>query len=215
MLRPDIKNIAVVVAHPDDETLWAGGLILSYPDLNWFIVSLCRGKDEDRAPRFYAAIEIYKSRGTMGDLDDGPEQKPTDKTEIRRLILSLLPADNFDLIITHSPAGEYTRHLRHEETGRAMIELWKTGRITAQEFWTFAYNDDDKKHIPQPIKNANIYQRLPDKIWQLKYELITKTYGFGRDSFEAVTTPKAESFWTFSNSEGIGKWLTQLGQEPI
>jgi hypothetical protein len=96
-----------------------------------------------------------------------------------------------------------------------MIELWRTGRITASEFWTFAYNDDNKKHLPLPIENANIYQRLPDKIWRKKYDLITKTYGFGKESFEAETTPKAESYWTFSNSEGISKWLTELRQKPI
>jgi len=76
------------------------------------IVCLCRGKDEDRAPRFYEALKILKSEGLMGDLDDGPEQKPMDENEIERVILGLLPPWHFDLLITHSPAGEYTRHIR-------------------------------------------------------------------------------------------------------
>jgi LmbE family N-acetylglucosaminyl deacetylase len=25
------KNVAIIVAHPDDETLWAGGTILNHP----------------------------------------------------------------------------------------------------------------------------------------------------------------------------------------
>jgi LmbE family N-acetylglucosaminyl deacetylase len=35
------KSIAVIVAHPDDETLWAGGTILEHPSNDWFIVCLC------------------------------------------------------------------------------------------------------------------------------------------------------------------------------
>ena len=65
------KNIAIIVAHPDDETLWAGGTILSTPSWQWFIVCLCRGNDEDRAPKFFKALKILKSEGVMGNLDDG------------------------------------------------------------------------------------------------------------------------------------------------
>jgi hypothetical protein len=28
MIRRQIRNVAVVVAHPDDETLWVGGTLL-------------------------------------------------------------------------------------------------------------------------------------------------------------------------------------------
>ena len=50
------KSIAVIVAHPDDETLWAGGTILSHPANNWFVVSLCRASDKDRSTRFYNTL---------------------------------------------------------------------------------------------------------------------------------------------------------------
>ena len=32
---PEFNTCAVIVAHPDDETLWAGGIILMYPEANW------------------------------------------------------------------------------------------------------------------------------------------------------------------------------------
>src|SRR5665647_591278 len=109
------KSIAVIVAHPDDETLWAGGTILSHPNHKWFIVCLCRASDTERAARFSNALILLKAQGVMGDLDDGPNQHLLDEKELENEILRLLPNTPFDLIITHDSSGEYTKHLRHEE----------------------------------------------------------------------------------------------------
>jgi LmbE family N-acetylglucosaminyl deacetylase len=204
------KTVAVIVAHPDDETLWVGGTILSNPLWKWFIVCLCRGSDNDRAPKFFKALRILGSEGRMGDLDDGPEQKPLDKHELEHTILKLLPSIHFDLIISHNPNGEYTRHVRHEETGRAVIKLWHTGKISADGLWIFAYEDGDKKYYPKPIVSANACNLLNEQIWQKKYRIITKTYGFEKASFEAKTTPKAESFWQFTNYYDAQKWLNSF-----
>jgi len=116
-------------------------MILCHPAWRWFIISLCRGSDSNRAPKFYNALKILKSEGIMGDLDDGPEQRPLNNSDVERSILNLLPAKHFDLIISHNPSGEYTRHIRHEETAKAVIELWHTGKILTAELWTFAYED--------------------------------------------------------------------------
>jgi len=117
------SNCAVIVAHPDDETLWAGGSILLHPDCNWTVVALCRKGDLDRAPKFLRALEQLNATGAMGDLDDGQEQTPLPARKVQETIVELLPLDRFDLIITHGLWGEYTRHLRHEETGKAVMAL--------------------------------------------------------------------------------------------
>lgn len=209
------KNVAVIVAHPDDETLWAGGTILSHPIWQWFIVCLCRGKDIDRSFRFSNALKILKAEGNMGDLDDGPEQKPLMESEVEKAILNLLPAKHFDLIISHSPTGEYTRHLRHEETGKAVIKLWNTGKILTSELWNFAYTDDNKTHYPVAVGNASIYRSLSKRIWVRKYSIITETYGFEKSGFEAETTPRAESFWQFTDPLEAKRWVNKIGNEPI
>jgi LmbE family N-acetylglucosaminyl deacetylase len=200
------ESVVVIVAHPDDETLWAGGTILSHPSWKWFIVCLCRGSDKERSVRFHRALKVLKSEGIMGDLDDGPEQKPLDRNDIECSILNLLPHNHFDLIITHSPAGEYTRHLRHEETGKTVIKLWDAGKISASELWTFAYEDGGKKYFPRPDKNSTIYRVLAKRVWLIKHRIITKTYGFDISSFEAKTTPLAESFWQFTDPREARKW---------
>ena len=144
----------------------------------------------------------------MGDIDDGPDQKPLDEKELEQAILELLPPKHYDLIISHNPSGEYTRHHRHEEVGKAVIKLWHNGKIAASELWTFAYEDGGKAYYPKSEENAAICNLLAEEIWLQKYGIITETYGFDKNSWEAKTTPKTEAFWRFPNPNEAIKWLT-------
>jgi LmbE family N-acetylglucosaminyl deacetylase len=194
------RKCAVVVAHPDDETLWTGGTLLMHPESKWTVVTLCRKSDPDRAPRFFQAIEKLNATGAMGDLDDGPEQRPLTSHEVQHEIIQNLPSDRFDLIITHGLNGEYTRHLRHEETAQAVMALWKSERLLAGQIWRFAYEDGGRNYLPHAVKDADMHMMLPKEIWQRKYDIITNIYGFSPDSFEAGTTPREEAFWCFKSS---------------
>ena len=204
------ETVAVIVAHPDDETLWAGGTILSHPASEWFIISLCRGKDPDRAPKFFNALKILRAKGAMGDLNDDTEQKPLNEKEVESAILDLLPTKHFDLIISHNPNGEYTRHIRHEEIGKAVIKLWNSNRIAANEYWAFAYEDGHKQYLPVADENASINTVLTETIWEKKYNIITEIYGFEKNSWEERTTPRTESFWQFTEAQDAKKWLGKL-----
>ncbi|MCF7955770.1 MAG: PIG-L family deacetylase, partial [Phycisphaerae bacterium] len=191
---------AVIVAHPDDETLWAGGTILMHPEIDWTILTLCRLSDPDRSPKFNKVVSFLGAKGIMGDLDDGPEQVPLDCYEVQGAITELLPSNNFDLILTHGHKGEYTRHRRHEETGDAVLDLWKNDKLFAKEIWRFAYEDKGGRHLPRAIKDADLEIKLSDNIWHRKYGIITNIYGFDVDSFEAKTTPKQEAFYCFKSN---------------
>jgi LmbE family N-acetylglucosaminyl deacetylase len=210
MVKNHKKTVVVIVAHPDDETLWAGGTILSHPSCHWFIVSVCRGSDTDRAPKFHKALNVFNAKGIMGDLDDEPEQKPLKPKNLEKLILSLLPIKHYDMIITHSPVGEYTRHIRHEEIGEAVLKLWNSNQIAANQFWAFAYEDGNKKYLPRPIEKAPISDVLTQQIWKKKYKIMTELYGFEKDSWEAKTTPKTEAFWQFTKPKDAVKWFDNI-----
>ena len=205
------KKAVVIVAHPDDETLWCGGTILAYSSFNWFVISLSRGDDPERAPKFYRCLKTLNASGVMDALDDGPEQTPLAMEVIKKAILDLLPNLDFDLIITHNPTGEYTRHLRHEEVSRAVLELWYEKKISTKELWTFAYEDGKKEYFPRAEEKAYQFP-LSEKIWKQKYALITETYGFPPGGFEAKTTPKIEAYWKFKNPGKAYDWLQQGGR---
>jgi LmbE family N-acetylglucosaminyl deacetylase len=204
------KKVALIVAHPDDETLWAGGTMLSHPNWHFYVVCLSRKHDKERAPRFYEALEALHAEGVMGDLDDGADQRPLKNTEIMRAIVDLLPKNDYDLILTHHLTGEYTRHLRHEEVSKATIQLWRSGKISANELWTFAYKDGHKEYLPVAIENASVCFGLTKEDWLKKYNIITKIYGFKKNSWEAKTTPKAEAYWQLSKSSDVADWMTQI-----
>jgi LmbE family N-acetylglucosaminyl deacetylase len=205
-----INTAAVIVAHPDDETLWAGGTLLGHAQWSWTVVSLCRGSDADRAPKFFKVLQAYGARGVIGDLEDGPEQRPLRPETMEQAVLDLLPAQQYNLVITHHPRGEYTRHRRHEEVSRAVIALWRQGKILSDQLWTFAYEDGEKAYLPRAAPEASIYRVLEKEIWQKKYALMTGTYGFKEDSWEAATTPLAEAFQVFTDPGEAFGWLNRL-----
>lgn len=76
------KIVVIIVAHPDAQILWTGGIILNNPQWNFFINSLCRKNDENRSSKFYKVLKILNAQGIMGNLDDEPDQKPLKTIEV-------------------------------------------------------------------------------------------------------------------------------------
>ena len=67
-----LKNAAVIVAHPDDETLWTGGAILMHPEINWTVITLCRLSDPDRSPKFPGQMHLNFKGFQMQHAETGP-----------------------------------------------------------------------------------------------------------------------------------------------
>jgi LmbE family N-acetylglucosaminyl deacetylase len=199
-IRSDRRpRAAAIVAHPDDETLWCGGYILTHPEFHWRIVTLCRAADPDRAPKFAEVLKRLGAEGEMADLDDGPDQTPLPVEQTQETTARLLAGTSYDLILTHGPNGEYTRHRRHAECCRQVVELWRSGGIETNRLWLFAYEDGDRAYLPRVRADADRRDALAGDVWLEKHRLITDVYGFGPDSWEARTTPREEGFWCFDS----------------
>jgi len=201
------RSVGMMVAHPDDETLWAGGVLLLHPEWRSRIMTLCRASDADRAPKFHMALARLGAEGAMADLDDGPEQLPLRKELVQDAVMALTGDRAYDLFFTHAPRGEYTRHLRHEEVSRAVMALWQCGRLRAKQLRLFAYEDGGRTYLPRAREDAHRRLELPPDIWEEKYRIINELYGFAPESWEARATPRVEAFWCFDTADELSDWL--------
>jgi LmbE family N-acetylglucosaminyl deacetylase len=208
------SRAAVVVAHPDDEILWVGGTLLMNSNCHWTVVTLCRRSDPDRAPKFFKVLKYLGAAGTMGDLDDGPEQNPLVPSKVRETVLDLLAGNrSYDVLFTHSPYGEYTRHRRHEEVGWALCDLWTAGDLQLGELRLFAYEDEQGSRSPTAIPTAHSGVHLPERVFEEKMRIITDLYGFAPEGWEARACPRVEAFWCFGRPGALAHWLEQGGNE--
>jgi hypothetical protein len=146
-------------------------------------------------------------------LDDGPEQAPLPQQEVENTVISLLRGREYDLILTHGPQGEYSRHRRHEEASKAVCALWVDQKIAASRIRLFAYEDGAGDHLPRAVTDAHRNEMLPHEVWREKYRIMTEIYGFSEDSFEAKATPREEAFWCFDSPDALRHWLQNRGAE--
>jgi hypothetical protein len=125
----------------------------------------------------------------------------------------LLNGTAYDLVLTHGPQGEYTRNQRHEECCRAVVSLWRSGRMETKRLWMFAYEDGGRAYLPRVRHDADRRGRLAGGVWREKRHLITDIYGFAPGSWEVKTAPKEEGFWCFDSAqaaaERIAPWERQ------
>ena len=115
-----------VVAHPDDEVLWAAGIIMRHPG-NWTVlcVSIPRS-DPIRAKKFKDACRIL---GAESRIIDWLEPMATDPmTHLEDIDLS-----EFDHILTHNAWGEYG-HTHHKNIHHWIKRKWGRKKIS-----TFGY----------------------------------------------------------------------------
>lgn len=188
----EAKRVLVIVAHPDDETIWMGGTLIKNKDWKVEIISLCRKKDHDRSIKFKKVCDILKAKGYMFDIED--ERLKNIKTkEIINKIKKISKKNKYDYIFTHGKNGEYG-HKRHIDVNKAVIQMIKNKKLKAKKVFLFSYKKKDNLYISN--KKAHKIINLNQDILNMKKKLIKEVYGFDENSFEFKLTNKIkiESF---------------------
>jgi hypothetical protein len=117
-------NIGIFVAHSDDETIWAAGLMLER--LKWnFNVHILTDQPQMRYDEAINARNMLQTfRQNIGDEETGevnflfdeliPDKWDPDSGDKEKLFekLDLMDFDRYDAIVTHNIQGEYG-HIQH------------------------------------------------------------------------------------------------------
>jgi len=117
---PTSKRVAVF-AHPDDETLWAGGLLLRFPGAWRAVCCSIPARDPARIRDFYEAAR------KLGALPSHLRYRETGKLDPFDHLDALPSLADADVIVTHGAAGSYG-HLAHRRV-YAVLAARYPGRL--------------------------------------------------------------------------------------
>ena len=183
----------VIVAHPDDETIWMGGTMLRNPHINWTIFSLCRSNDADRAPKYRKVCARYGAKAIISDLEDeGIMTVAESVPEIKKRIHKIIGVQSFDYLFTHGANGEYG-HPRHCGVHRAVTDMIAAKKLRAEQCFYFSYKADARKRVSNRASSV-FYEKLKLTDHVEKRALIKNLYGFSPRSFENISCRAMETF---------------------
>jgi LmbE family N-acetylglucosaminyl deacetylase len=190
------KEILVITAHPDDETIWAGGTLLK-SSFKKTIICLCRKNDKDRFPKFNKACEILHATGYISDLDDfenGYYKEISDEDIINR-ILSITKNKKYDYLFTHGKNGEYG-HIRHREIHKTVKEMLNKKLLLVKKVFFFSYSPKKNNFQGYARYNSNADKliKLNSNQLLMKKKIIKDIYGYSEGGFEEKSSDKIEAF---------------------
>jgi LmbE family N-acetylglucosaminyl deacetylase len=155
------KYNLLIMAHPDDETIFCGGLLQVYRRRPWKVICVTDGNaDGDGASRkqdFTNACNQLKIKTfAMWDFPDRFESR-LDLDRLQTLLADEDPSE----IFTHGVLGEYG-HPHHQDVSLAVHRVFKARKLPV---WSVAYNCFAEKTF-----------RLPRKAFERKCEVLSQTY---------------------------------------
>lgn len=157
------KYNLLVVAHPDDETIFFGGLVQVYRRRPWKIICVTDGNadggHEARKRDFFSACDQLKAK--TFEMWDFPDRFGS-RLDINA-IADRLKSENAAEVFTHGALGEYG-HPHHQDVCLATYRAF-SNNAAKTILWSSAYNCFADK----------VY-RIPHKIYERKAEILSKTY---------------------------------------
>lgn len=118
-------NKLMIVAHPDDETIW-GGAHLAEDD--YLVVCITNGDNEIRNKEFFKVLDVSADNGIMLRYPDKTrgERDSWDRvrTKISADLEKIISYKEWELVVTHNPKGEYG-HAHHIMTNNIVTNIMK------------------------------------------------------------------------------------------
>ncbi|MCB0407704.1 MAG: PIG-L family deacetylase [Bdellovibrionales bacterium] len=157
---PTKNSSLIVTAHPDDETIFFTGLILSRPTTRWTIICVTNGNADGSGKK---RLEDFKNACQQLGVENFQCLNHPDIFEKRintnQLIESLKTLE-FDEVFTHGPIGEYG-HPHHQDVSYAC----HTAFLKKSSVYSISYNSCPDFTVS-----------LSPEHWNIKAKILTSTY---------------------------------------
>lgn len=138
-----VMDKVMIVAHPDDETLWGGSHLIQN---EYFVVCLTHGWNEKRRTAFINTMKTTNDKYLILNYPDIRKQLPngsyetdllsTCRTALQKDIARILSYKKWRQVVTHNPTGEYGKFL-HQQISKAVTDEFAKNCKTDSELWYF------------------------------------------------------------------------------
>jgi LmbE family N-acetylglucosaminyl deacetylase len=195
----------LVVAHPDDETIFAGELIIRSRETRWTVVCCTDEGNRTRQDEFLCACEFLAqhSGNYVEPVFLGVIPQHDGHIEHLSLAKALTShAIGYDIVFTHNSQGEYGHEL-HKLVHRCVIES-----ISNPNTWVFispGSKNVNQEEFRSKMPNGNFTLDLSSQILRLKVQAFqechvsqARLYGYNPVSHKLFNTDLEETLsWYF------------------
>jgi len=175
------KNI-MIVAHPDDETLWGGADLFKQ---KYFILCITNGYNYARSKDFKEILKLTKNGGIILNYPDAQDSITDDWKEYKngmlKDIFKILNYKKWNKIITHGPDGT-TGHYQHKKTCEFVTNVTKEiNQFNKLYYFTKFYKKNETpKYLPRisnndlknKVKAVSLYKSVKKNIYRFWFHFL-------------------------------------------
>lgn len=162
------KNL-MIVAHPDDETIWGGDHLL---EEDYLVVCVTCGTNKTRDKEIKKALSISDDELIKLGYPDNPGGIVNDwknyKEYIENDLEKIITMKEYDKIVTHNPDGEYG-HIHHKMLNKIVTRVSLKNNLS-DKLYFFA------KYYTKENMNYNEQKKFPIKNYDTKMYQMVKVY---------------------------------------
>lgn len=151
----------MIVAHPDDETIWGGSHLLQD---KYTVVCITCGTVDYRVDEFKRVMEITEDDYLMLGFPDLTNYHIDDWStvynDIYNTLQNIIVSQNWSLIVTHNPEGEY-RHIHHQMTSEMVTNIADKNKLY---YFGKYYSADQIDIMNVPAIEESLYNRKMNEL---------------------------------------------------